>query len=319
MRPTKHPRIIQHPFAALMQGARLDSFVENGDKLVLRVQGLDVLSSDLSKRDGTIFERVECRYIPLKITFSKVTNLNHSDFFTSLEKVSIDDPSRIIAYFYSWRQSGMEDIFHMFGLRGSAEADMRLFAKHVTYKMEKSESSFTFERDYSPSPPMPDRLVPQPKHLHHRYGGDPIAIKLYGKVKNRKLFIGGVHIQPEHRPQVDVVLNIGEEPSKWVKDKLSHPPDRWDNKGEGTEGMSPQVIREEANSVIERLQKNQRVLVHCVAGMNRSTTICCAVLILLEGLTAEEALNRVYEHHPWAKPDSHHWLMLRWLEKNRKE
>jgi hypothetical protein len=37
----------------------------------------------------------------------------------------------------------------------------------------------------------------------------------------------------------------------------------------------------------------------------------------LEGITAEQALERVYENHPWAKPDPHHWLMLRWLEKNR--
>jgi dual specificity phosphatase 12 len=65
--------------------------------------------------------------------------------------------------------------------------------------------------------------------------------------------------------------------------------------------------------VIEHLKNKQRVLVHCVAGMNRSTTICCAVLILLEGLSAEAALERVREHHPWARPDSHHWLMLRWL------
>ena len=83
--------------------------------------------------------------------------------------------------------------------------------------------------------------------------------------------------------------------------------------------MNAEVIREEANWVIERLKKNQRVLVHCAAGMNRSSTICCAVLILLEGLTAEDALQRVREHHPWAKPDAHHWLALRWLEKQQKE
>jgi protein-tyrosine phosphatase len=83
--------------------------------------------------------------------------------------------------------------------------------------------------------------------------------------------------------------------------------------------MSAEEIREEANWVVERLQRNESVLIHCVAGMNRSTTVCCAVLMQLEGLTAEQALERVYEYHPWAKPDSHHWLMLRWLEKNRKE
>jgi len=78
-------------------------------------------------------------------------------------------------------------------------------------------------------------------------------------------------------------------------------------------------IREEANWVIDHLKKDESVLVHCVAGMNRSTTICCATLMLLEGLTAEDALKRVREQHPWAKPDTHHWLGLRWLEKNRTE
>jgi protein-tyrosine phosphatase len=46
--------------------------------------------------------------------------------------------------------------------------------------------------------------------------------------------------------------------------------------------MAVAEIREEANWIIERLEQNQSVLVHCVAGMNRSTTVCCAVLMLLE-------------------------------------
>ena len=79
--------------------------------------------------------------------------------------------------------------------------------------------------------------------------------------------------------------------------------------------MSLDEIRLEAEWVIERLKAGQRVLVHCVAGMNRSSTICCAVLIMLEGLSAEQALKRVREHHPWARPDSNHWLALRWLAK----
>jgi len=65
--------------------------------------------------------------------------------------------------------------------------------------------------------------------------------------------------------------------------------------------------------VVERLRAGQRVLVHCSAGFNRSATICCAALILLEGLSAEAALERVRQHHPWCRPDPHHWLALRWL------
>ena len=77
--------------------------------------------------------------------------------------------------------------------------------------------------------------------------------------------------------------------------------------------MSLEEIRQEAEWVAERLQAGKRVLVHCVAGMNRSSTICCATLILLEGLSAETALERVRKTHPWARPDSRHWLKLRWL------
>jgi hypothetical protein len=39
----------------------------------------------------------------------------------------------------------------------------------------------------------------------------------------------------------------------------------------------------------------------------------------LERLNAEAALERVGQHHPSARPDSHHWLALRWLEMNQKE
>lgn len=317
MRPTKHLRIIQHPFAPLMQGARFDSFKQNGNDLILEIQGLQILSSELLERKGKIHERITCKHVPLHLTFSNITEFKQSDFFTSLDKNPIDDPSRIIAVMYTWRQSGMEDIFYLFALRGPADADMRFFAKHITFKIGKSSPSFTFERDYSPSPSMPDRLVPEPKYIYRQFGGDPVAIKLNGKVYGRKLFVGGVHIQPDFRPRVDAVLNVGEEPSKWTANQPTSAFDRWDNKGEGPDGMSPETIQEEANWVIERLQKNQRVLIHCAAGMNRSTTICCAVLMFLEELTAEEALHRVQEHHPWAKPDSHHWLMLRWLEKNK--
>jgi hypothetical protein len=47
--------------------------------------------------------------------------------------------------------------------------------------------------------------------------------------------------------------------------------------------------------------------------LNRSSTVCCAALILLEKLSAEAALERVRVHHPWAWPDSYYWLRLRWL------
>lgn len=173
----------------------------------------------------------------------------------------------------------------------------------------------TLTRDWSPAPAASARMVPVPRRLHQRYGGDPVAINLNGRLLQRRFFTGGVDIQPEQRPEVDAVLNVGEEASRWFGTAPNNPADRWENKGEGSDGMGVDEIAEEAGWVIERLRSGQRVLVHCAAGMNRSATICTAALILLEGLSAEAALERVRQHHPWARPDSFHWLALRWLEK----
>jgi hypothetical protein len=318
MSPTRiSPRIIRHPFALLMQDARLDSFDENGHEIHMGVQGLEITETDLFEREGAVMERATGRYIPLKLSFSGVRHLKHTDFFTTIEQYPLEDPSRIIAFMHSWVQPGMEDVFYMFGLRGPADADMNFFASGVTHEQGEAGHPFTFERAYSPSPPMPDREVPQPIAIHDRFGGDPVRFKLDGNMVEHRLFVGGLESQPGYRPEIDAVLNLGEKPSAWVKGDNLHPNDRTVEKGEGSKGMSVNEIRDEADWVIHHLQKNESVLIHCVAGMNRSTTICCAVLMLMEGLTAEQALERVYENHPWAKPDSHHWLMLRWLEKNR--
>ena len=321
MSPTPaQARIVEHPFAHLMQGARLDSYQENGHELVLDVQGLETMNSELFEQAGKLFERVTGKHIPLKLTFLNVTGLNRPDFFKSLENYALDDSSRIIAYMYSWKQPGMDDVFYVFSLRGPVSANMNFFATDITFEQGNSGDTFTFERDWSPAPPMPDGLVPQPQDLYLRFGGDPVTINMAGNTIEHKLFVGGLENQAEHRPQeVDAVLNLGERPSVWVRGEELHPNDRTVKKGEGSQGMSVDEIRAEANWVIERLQKNERVLIHCVAGMNRSITIGCAVLMLLEGLTAEEALKRVREQHPWAKPDSYHWLALRWLEKHQKD
>ena len=319
MSPIKStPRIIRHPFANLMQDACLDSFEENSHEVRMNVRGLEIINSELFQRDGAIMERVTGRHIPLKLAFSGIQHIKRTDFFITLDQYPLDDPSRVIAYFYSWVQPGMDEIFHMFGLRGTADAKMNFFASGVTHEQGESGEPFSFERDYSPSPPMPHREVPQPYDIYDRFGGDPVTFRLDGNTIEDKLFVGGLENQPENRPEgIHSVLNLGEKPSLWVKDDQLHPSDRTVEKGEGSKGMSPEEILEETNWVIDHLKRDESVLIHCVAGMNRSTTITCATLMLLEGLSAEEALNRVYEHHPWAKPDPHHWLMLRWLEKNK--
>jgi hypothetical protein len=319
MSPTPaQTRIIEHPFASLLQGGRLDSFQADDHELHLGVQGLEVITSEVFEREGKLFERVTGRHIPLKLTFTNLTQLNRPDFFNKLGQLPAEDPSRTIAQMHSWIMPGMDDIFHIFNLRAPVSANMNFFASAATHEQTDGSDPFTFERDWSPAPPMLDGLVPQPFDIYDRFGGDPVTVKVSDIVQEQRLFVGGLENQPDHRPpQVDAVLNLGEKPSLWVKGTELNPNDRTVQKGEGSLGMSTEEIRTEANWVIERLQKNESVLVHCVAGMNRSATISCAVVMMLEGLTAEDALKRVREQHPWAKPDSYHWLALRWLEKNK--
>ena len=314
--PSTRTRIIQHPFAALMQGARLDSFYENEPELYLHIQGLQVNASELFEKEGRILERIAGTYIPMRLHFSRISDLHFDDFFTNLEAYAGEDNSRTIVHFLSWRQPKRQDIYYRIGFQRPVNTRLNFFSSHVNCKnLDGPSQPVLIERDWSPAPPMPHRLVvPRPKHLYKQFGGDPITIQVNGKIRHRKLFIGELGIQPRRRPQVDAVLNLGEEFSRWVTGLEIHSNDRTINRGEGVDGMTTTEICEEAQWVIERLEQNQSVLVHCVAGMNRSATVCCAALMLLEGLTAEAALERVRQHHPWARPDFHHWLVLRWLE-----
>ena len=315
----KHARIIQHPFTASLQGALLDSYGEaqhgDGLSITLNVRTVErTAPSELFEQDGRLYERLHGNYVPAQLRFTNVSGLRNSDFFTALAQLPGNDPARTINDMLSWRQPESHDIFYLFGMQARHVDNLMFFANRVNFeRLPHEPTPFTLERDWCPSPPMPDRLIPQPKSLHQRFGGNPVTLHIDSHPCHQRLFIGGMDVQANERPQVDVVFNVGETPSTWVKDDQTHSQDRWDNKGEGSEGMSLEVIRQEANWVIERLRKKQRILIHCVAGMNRSATICCAVLILLEGLLAEQALERVREHHPWARPDSRHWLKLRWL------
>ncbi|PWH11759.1 MAG: hypothetical protein DDG60_16665 [Anaerolineae bacterium] len=160
--------------------------------------------------------------------------------------------------------------------------------------------------------------VPEPQGLYQKFAGDPVTVFIKGKPHHRLLFVGGVETQSRQRPQVDAVLNLGEEPSLWAKSGEQHPADRWVQKGEGKDAMTIAEIRGEAQWVVEHLLAGKKVLVHCVAGMNRSAAVACAAVMLLEGISAEEALERVRTHHPWSRPDPSHWIRLRAMSKNLK-
>jgi hypothetical protein len=321
MASKSHTRILTLPHGEnSLAGAWMDALREEvrdtGRDLVIDFQELRLTTPPrLFKAGAQIFEQIEGVYVPHRLRFQEVKFLEGR--VQTLNRLPSHHPSREISASIQWH--GPDHLnYYLIGLRSNNHPDL-LFTARTCCAEERTgvlrETIFT--RDWSPSPACPPRLIPRPTSLHHRCGGDPVAVWIGATLRRRRLFTGGIDIQPEQRPDVDAVLNLGELPSRWAGSAPQPECDRWVEKGEGSQGMNEDDLRSEAGWVIERLQAGQRVLVHCAAGMNRSATICCAVLILMEGLSAEAALERVREFHPWARPDSRHWLTLKWLARDQ--
>jgi hypothetical protein len=316
--PRKHTWLLPFPVDRSPAGGRLDALTilprPHRRDLLMDFQEFQAAApAVLSERDGRPWEALHGSLHPRRLLFKDVQFLEGENLCADFTSLPADHPSRTLTSALAWRSPEGQD-YYLFSDRAEENPPL-LFTARSCKAQPRAGSPQAVEilRDWSPPPLESARMVPKPKSLHRRFGGNPVTIWMDGKAYHRRLFTGGVDIQPPHRPDIDVVLNVGEDASCWTAQAPALPGDRWVNKGEGANGMGAEEIAAEAGWVIQRLRAGQRVLVHCAAGMNRSGTICCAVLILLEGLTAEAALGRVREHHPWARPDTHHWLGLRWL------
>ena len=289
-----------------MHGTRIDLLVDYHE---LRLSA----RPELFERDGQPWERVQGEYIPRRLRFVDAFLVKEEGIMTCLEGLPQDDPGRLLNTVWAWRGTdGVNN--YIFDLRRKDHDSLWLTATGCLAEPRQGPAWETsLERDWSPTPLPPSRPIPNPRQLHQRFGGDPVTVRLAGGWQARRLFIGGLDTQTDQRPDVSAVLNLSEDASLWVSNAQIHPADRWVRKGEGSKGMTVRDLAEEADWVIARLNRGERVLVHCSAGTNRSASVCCAALIRLEKLTAEAALARVRERHPWAKPDPHHWLALRWM------
>lgn len=317
----RHARLLAFPDDQSPVGGRLDALAleRRGERVDLIIHYHELQSTAppvLFERDGKRWEQVRGVHRPRCIRFVDADLVGGESLCMGLDQLPLDDPARALTGALAWRTPTGQN-YYLFDILGATYPSLLLVARSCLAEKDTGPiQPVALSRHWSPAPLSPARLVPNPRWLHTRYGGDPITVCLAGRLLSRRLFIGGLDVQGEQRPDVHVVLNVGEEPSRWVATGTDHPADRWENKGEGAQGMDVAEIASEARWVIEQLQAGRRVLVHCAAGMNRSATICCATLILLEGLPAEDALARVREHHPWARPDPRHWLELRWLAWN---
>jgi Dual specificity phosphatase, catalytic domain len=311
----RHARILDFPLTHSLVNARLDVVREEthgkGRDLIFDYCELRLFASpELIAIDDQPHERLRGEYVPRRLRFRRVRWIQSHGVFTHLSDVAPDADARFLEGMLCWRSP--DDGVEYWLLFDHADASSGLlFSARECVSEERSGAAEPIEivRNWSSPPLLPARLVPKPQWLYRSYGGDPITINLNSRIFSQRLFVGGMEHQTDRRPNVDAVLNLSEDENRWPLTAA----DRRVEKGEGALGMDLAEIKAEAQWVTDRLRSGQRVLVHCSGGLNRSVTICCAVLIQLEYLSAEDALTRVCEHHPWARPDSHHWLQLRWL------
>lgn len=67
-------------------------------------------------------------------------------------------------------------------------------------------------------------------------------------------------------------------------------------------GLQPSQLEQVVELIHTHIQSQQPVYVHCLAGVERSPTACIAYLCLHHDMELWEAINRVKQAHPNARP-----------------
>ncbi|MFI5272061.1 MAG: dual specificity protein phosphatase family protein [Ktedonobacterales bacterium] len=314
-RPRKRPRLLAFSHQDALFDARLDTITEEpGGDIVFTFRRLTVRTEPTATLlDGRPGELAEGEYVPMRLRFAGASWIRHTGVYTRIDDLAPDaDARRIFGMQHSYDPSIGE--YYWVTMGASEPGELMLRARDCL--LETSDAApepVLIARRWAPTPYSPPRVLHHRPVAHHRYGGDPIRIQLGARWLKYRLFIGGLHHQRGDRPAVDGVLNLCGIENPWCGRHGRSLTDRYAWKGEMGAGMDLGELLDEARWVAERLRGGKRVLVHCYAGVNRSSTVCCAALMLLEGISASEALLRVRERHPVAWPDPYYWFLLRWL------
>ncbi|HEU5438529.1 MAG TPA: dual specificity protein phosphatase [Ktedonobacterales bacterium] len=314
-RVRKRARLLDVSHEQALFDARLDAIVEelSGD-IVFIGRRLTLQTTPEPLLDGGLpAESAEGVYTPMRLRFARGTWIQRSGIFADLDALAPDaDARRIFALQHAYEPSVGE--YYWLTMGAAEPGVLMLRARACRLEEPGGEPTATqIVRRWAPAPPPPPSIIPHRPVLHRRYGGDPIRIRLGGRWLRHRLFIGGLYHQRDERPAADHVLNLCGVLNPWCERHGYHPDDRYAYRGEMGAGMQLDDLLTEAAWVADRLRAGRRVLVHCYAGVNRSSTVCCAALMLLEGIGPEEALARVRELHPVAWPDPYYWFLLRWL------
>ena len=316
-------RFLAFPYSREIFGSRIERLRETpGPRRTSEIHVdlcavLPLTDPELILDDGQPVELLRGNLVPLRLRFLRASWSSRTGYFSELDSLPRDHGARRLFDIVHLRPAGRDARYWLFADINTSGHELSVRASECVLEERPGRTeSVEFRRRWAYRPPtLPGRSVSQFTTKPYRYGGDSIAIRLGNRTYRHRLFIGGLHHQYDQRPLVDHVLNLCGVPNPWQERYGIHPADRLEPKGELVDGMSLDDLVAEATWIVERLHAGQSALVHCYAGVNRSSTVCCAVLMLLEGLSAEDALTRVRMRHPEAAPDPYHWLLLCWLER----
>jgi predicted protein tyrosine phosphatase len=277
-------------------------------------------ASRITEADGHSWEVFRAERAPYRIRFTGARWWRRTGYYADLTALPADHSARRLFEIIHLNFPNERPCYYLNTALEDISHEVSILAAECL--LEPRPGPVTIEevrRRWAWHAPNPALAVTTRPALHPRFGGDPIAIYLGRRLYRRRLFIGGLRHQSEQRPQVDHVLNLCERENPWCEAHGAHPQDRFATKGEMENSMRAAELRAEAEWVVERLRAGRRVLVHCWGGINRSASVCCAALVLLEGIAPEEALARVRTHHIEAAPDPYHWFALQRLAAERRQ
>ncbi len=160
---------------------------------------------ELVERQGRPWEHIRGQYVPRRWRFIEAKYLQGENVEASLEGLSLEHPDRLIYSALAWRKLDGRGTY-MINLFRQKEDTLFLAAEGCVQEDRNGPVLLKeFERDWSPPPlSAARRLIPAPRRLWQRFGGDPITIHINGRKQPLRLFVGGLDTQPKQRPQVGV-------------------------------------------------------------------------------------------------------------------
>jgi hypothetical protein len=173
IRPSKHTRIPHLPFAGSLLGAKLDRLQEEtrGVRRDFIVDYHELRPSappEIGCADGRLFERVTGQYLPRRLRFTGVRSLTCDPQYNNLAGLPTDHPARDLIGLLSWIQPNTTDLFSIFangaggfsGLMVTSQGCVEEACPDETGPVDTGQAEVV--RGWSPPPPLPAGLVPNP-------------------------------------------------------------------------------------------------------------------------------------------------------------